>query len=312
MIGNCWMIAATTVLLVRYTSAFAVVPIGSSASFQRVRSTTFIFAEIIDGAPATATPAAPVEQVVVLPDAAAVGERVRRIVREAAQVAIAEHGHFCLAIPGGSILKMLVGILDEGDSEWTKSTYLAYVNHKCVDLADESAATHAKALKLFLSAWEGCHTVLLDGTSDGPKEAKSYQAKLQDLVAKGILPTKDNLPLFDLALIGVGDDGHIGSLYPNRSEVLEKDAWVLSVAMKNPPSITLSLPVMANAKRVIVAACGVSDKYPQGKSDGMRRAIVATEESLQTFPAVGLRPVATWVMDQAAASKLGDAYIASQ
>lgn len=78
--------------------------------------------------------------------------------------------------------------------------------------------------------------------------------------------------------------------------------------MKNPPSITLSLPVMANAKQVVVAACGVSDKYPQGKSDGMRRAVAAEDESLETFPAVGLRQIATWVMDEAAASKLGDAY----
>ncbi len=201
---------------------------------------------------------------------------------------------------------MLVGMLDDDNhnNDWTKSTSLAYVNHKCVDLSDENAATHAKAMKLFLSAWEGTHVVLLDGTSDGPNEAKSYQTKLQELVFKGLLPTRDNLPVFDLALIGVGDDGHIGSLYPNRSEVLQTDDWVMSVNLKSPPSITLSLPVMANAKKVVVAACGVSDKYPQGKSDGMR-AIVATEE---TFPAVGLRPVATWIMDQAAASKLGDAF----
>lgn len=78
--------------------------------------------------------------------------------------------------------------------------------------------------------------------------------------------------------------------------------------MKAPPSITLSLPVMANAKKVIVAACGVSDKYPEGKSAGMRRAVAADDETLQTFPAVGLRSRATWIMDKAAASKLGDTY----
>jgi 6-phosphogluconolactonase len=65
---------------------------------------------------------------------------------------------------------------------------------------------------------------------------------------------------------------------------------------------------MSNAKQVVVAACGVSDKYPQGKSAGMQRAIVAEGETLPTFPAVGLRSVATWVMDKAAASKLGEAY----
>lgn len=62
-------------------------------------------------------------------------------------------------------------------------------------------------------------------------------------------------------------------------------------------------------KKVVIAACGVSDKYPQGKSDGMRRAIVADDETLKTFPAVGLRDCATWVLDKMAASKLGDDYM---
>jgi len=117
--------------------------------------------------------------------------------------------------------------------------------------------------------------------------------------------------LYDYLLLSLlPDDGHIGSLYPNRDEVLVDDAgpWVLPVAMKDPPSITLSLPVMTHAKEVVVAACGVSDKYPQGKSDGMRRAIVAQDETLVTFPAVGLRDVAVWVMDEMAASKLGEEY----
>lgn len=245
------------------------------------------------------TTSTPVDQVVVLEDAAAVGMRIQQIVEQAAVDAIADKGHFWLAIPGGSILKMLVG--SKGD--WTSSTTIAYVNHKCVPMDDDNLATHAKAMKLFMSEWEGCNPIVLDGTDNGEEEAASYQAKLQNV------PVDSNgLPCFDLALIGVGDDGHIGSLYPNRPEVLETESWVLSVAMKSPPSITLSLPVMANAKQVVVAACGVSDKYPQGKSDGMRRAILDPNETPQTFPAVGLRQKATWVMDKAAASKLGDEY----
>tara|TARA_B110001452_G_scaffold200112_2_gene170070 strand:- start:459 stop:734 length:276 start_codon:yes stop_codon:yes gene_type:complete len=91
--------------------------------------------------------------------------------------------------------------------------------------------------------------------------------------------------------------------------VLVTDKWVLPVTMKTPGSISLSLPVMAAAKEVIIAACGVSDKYPQGKSAAMRRAIEG-DESLQTFPASGLREVATWLIDEAAASKLSPEYTA--
>jgi len=252
--------------------------------------------------------AAHVHQVVVLDDAAAVGDRIRDITVNAAKQAIAERGYFALAIPGGSILKMLAG--DDILGDWTSKTTICYVNHKCVAMNDADLATHAKAMGIFLNKWEGCNTITLDGTDDGVEEAKSYERKMKALDATILPRDSKGLPVFDLALIGVGDDGHIGSLYPGRDEVLvdESGPWVLSVEMKDPPSITLSLPVMTNAKQVVVAACGVSDKYPQGKSAGMKRAVVSENETIQTFPAVGLRRVATWVLDNAAASKLGDEY----
>jgi len=248
---------------------------------------------------------------VVLKDAEAVGARIRSIVKEAAAKAIEEKDSFAIAIPGGSILKMLVGSATEKqDEEWTRKTHLVFVNHKCVDIHDETLSTHAKAKKLFLDTWKGCNTIALDGTAHAAAEAKAYGAKIAiRLVDEGVMPVQDGIPVFDLALIGVGDDGHIGSLYPGRDEVFQTGhPWVLPVAMKDPPSITLNLDVMKGARQVVVAACGVSDKYPQGKSAGMRRAIVEEEETLDTFPAVGLRPVATWIMDKAAASRLGDAY----
>ncbi|KAL7562824.1 hypothetical protein ACA910_002446 [Epithemia clementina (nom. ined.)] len=268
---------------------------------------------------------APVHAVQIYANADEVGAAVRDIVEKAAQQALQERGHFALAIPGGSILKMLIGCGSKDESDWTAQTTLSYVNHKCVPMDDIATATHAKALNLFLKDWnENCHVILMDGTDNGPQEAASYQAKLQAL-SQDVLPRrgKDNgLPMFDLALIGVGDDGHVGSLYPNREEVLvgshdhnnddpnQQDIpWVLSVEMKNPPSITLSLPVMQAAKQVVVAACGVSDKYPQGKSAGMQRAIANPHETLTSFPAVGLRSQATWILDQAAASQLGPEYL---
>jgi len=261
-------------------------------------------------------PPTPVDDVVVLPDAASVGDAVRSIVVEAAERAVAERGHFALAIPGGSILKMLVGMsTDDGegrDMSWTSKATLAYVNHKCVDMDDGELATHAKARNLFLNEWEGTNAIVMDGTDDGPAEAASYEAKLKAL-PEDVLPRRADtgLPVFDLMLIGVGDDGHVGSLYPGRDEVSvgPDGPWVLCVDMKKPPSITLSLPAMRSARQSVVAACGVSDKYPRGKSEGMRRAVSAERETPQTFPAVGLRGFSTWIMDEAAASELGDDYL---
>ena len=276
----------------------------SSSSFSSSSSSSSSSSNTLASPPSTSP-----ENVLVLQDAKDVARYIRETVINSAQKAIHERGHFALAIPGGSILKMLSG--EMSDMSWTDKTTLVYVNHKCVSMDDIEASTHAKARKLFLDTWKGIETIILDGTANGDVEAQAYERKMR-AISENKLPRcpKTGLPVFDLSLIGVGDDGHIGSLYPGRDEVLvdSKGPWVLSVAKKQPPSITLSLPVMSSAHRVIVAACGVSDKYPQGKSEGMRRAIVAEGENLMTFPAVGLRNIALWVMDQPAASALGSKY----
>lgn len=256
-------------------------------------------------------PSTDVGNVVILKDADAVGQRIRDIVVEEAERAIADRGHFALAIPGGSILKMLTGS-DLKNKSWMAKTTIFYVNHKCVPMNDINLATHAKAEKLFLSEWEGVNVIKLGGSADAEMEAANYEEQMKSL-DENVLPIdpETDLPVFDLSLIGVGDDGHIGSLYPDRDEVLSGTygPWVLPVAMKEPPSITLSLPVMKGGKNTVVAACGVSDKYPQGKADGMRRAIAADDETIVSFPAVGLRDCALWVIDEMAASKLGGQYL---
>lgn len=250
---------------------------------------------------------APVEpsNVIVETDADAVAAAVCARLDAAAQAAIADHGHFALAIPGGSILKMLKG----STPSWASKTTLAYVNHKCVAMDDAELATHAKARALFLDGWAGVNTLVMSGSADAQSEAAAYEKALRDLPAATLPTDADGLPVFDMMLIGVGDDGHVGSLYPARDEVADASGrWVLPVEMKVPGSITLSLPVMAGAKEVLIAACGVSDKYPKGKSAAMARGIEGDAETPATFPAVGLRGAATWVLDAAAAGELGVDY----
>lgn len=220
----------------------------------------------------------------------------------AAAAAIAERGHFALAIPGGSVMKMLSGTAPT----WADKCTLVYVNHKAVPM-DDALATHSKASKLFLDdGWSGATVITLTGSSDAAAEATSYAAQLR-AIPESLLPQNAaGMPVFDLMLIGVGDDGHVGSLYPGQAAVDDTSgAWVLPVESKTPGSITLSLPVMQAAKEVLIAACGVSKKAPKGKGAAMLRAIESTDETPSTFPVVGLRGESTWwVLDGMAGSKL--------
>lgn len=204
-------------------------------------------------------------------------------------------------------MKMLSGTAPS----WADKCTLAYVNHKAVPMDDDALSTHAKASQLFLDeGWSGVNVLTLTGSSDTVVEANNYADQLKALSEATLPRDADGRPVFDLMLLGVGDDGHVGSLYPGQAAVEdESGSWVLPVAAKSPGSITLSLQLMKAAKEVLVAACGVSEKAPMGKGAAMLRAIEGSDDTPSTFPAVGLRGAKTWwVLDGAASSELSVDY----
>ena len=291
------------------TGLKALLLVSSAAALQapctRRPATHLAAVSLAELAEQSSLPPADKSRITVLSDADAVGAEVWKRIDEAGKRAVEERGTFTLAIPGGSVLKMLAGT----EPSWAEDCLLAYVNHKAVNDDDAALSTHAKARAGFLDAgWDGVDVLNLGGSSDAVAEACRYAELLELATQQNLLPVAatasgETIPVFDMMVIGVGDDGHVGSLYPNRDECTDDYSWCLPVEMKDPGSISLSLPVMRAAREVLVAACGVSEKYPQGKSDAMKRAI-ETEESVRDFPAAGLRDVAQYVFDEAAASKL--------
>jgi 6-phosphogluconolactonase len=186
-----------------------------------------------------------------------------------------------------------------------KKTTLAFVNHKCVPVDDVKTAIEAQARTKFLERWGLTDIVSLGGTSDGEKEATEYESKLKAISELSLPRDVDGFPVFDLALVGVGDDGHIGSLYPNRDEIDVIDGpWVVPAFQKDPPSISLTLPVMQRAKTTVISAAGKSEKYPKGKAAAMRLAIADESVTPKDFPASALREYATWILDEPNGSEM--------
>lgn len=61
---------------------------------------------------------------------------------------------------------------------------------------------------MFLDRWGLTNVITLDGTDDASAEAAAYQTKLEAIPEEVLPRDADGFPIFDLALIGVGDDGH--------------------------------------------------------------------------------------------------------
>mmetsp|Transcript_21975 Transcript_21975/g.54149 ORF Transcript_21975/g.54149 Transcript_21975/m.54149 type:complete len:183 (-) Transcript_21975:22-570(-) len=179
--------------------------------------------------------------------------------------------------------------------------HLAYVNHKCVPL-DDKDSTHFKAKGLFVDeVAPGIVTAPL-GTADGAKEATEYEKELRKLCDAEKLPVNsDGYPVFDLMLLGMGNDGHMGSLHPNRPEILHKGGeWILAAVKDSAPaSITMSLGVMNAAKCVVISMTGES------KAAAVKKALEDKDEP-GTFPVQMLAPQdgVTFVCDKGAAKDL--------
>lgn len=91
-------------------------------------------------------------------------------------------------------------------------------------------------------------------TSKSPKEAVDEYEK--NLRARGDFQ-------IDLALMGLGSDGHTASLFPGSPGVHEKEKWALATKSPDPETpdrLTMTFPVLLNAKKVFFLIRGASKK----------------------------------------------------
>jgi len=99
-------------------------------------------------------------------------------------------------------------------------------------------------------------------------------------------------PLFDVVLLGLGDDGHTASLFPGTTALMEQAHWVTTVVGATPqPRITLTFPVLESSRAVVFLVSGA------GKREALRRVWRGDD-----LPAARLRPRGEliWFVDRAA------------
>ena len=103
-------------------------------------------------------------------------------------------------------------------------------------------------------------------------------------------------PRLDIALLGVGTDGHVCSLFPGHALLDEEQQWVgVETAAPKPPTrrLTLTLPTLAAAELIVVAAFGTS------KHDAVRSALRDPESTLPLARALRRARRSLVLLDQA-------------
>lgn len=125
------------------------------------------------------------------------------------------------------------------------------------------------------------------------RSAEAYARELQSFYAADRLdPAR---PLFDLVLMGAGQDGHTASLFPGDPAIEETDRWVVGVPKANVapfvPRVSLTLPALASCREMLFEIAGHDKK-----------AILTRLLNGENLPAIRARSngETVWLVDQAA------------
>ncbi len=163
---------------------------------------------------------------------------------------IATKGKASLVVSGGSTPKPFFEALQGQELDW-ESVYITLADERWVDPKDPDSNELLVREHLLP---DGAHFVGLKSHAPDPASGcTETEAALKDVPQP-----------FDVVVLGMGDDGHTASLFPHAPELREALAPVnnlLCHAITPPsyaphPRITLTLPALLNANRIILHITG--------------------------------------------------------
>ncbi len=239
----------------------------------------------------------------ILPDAKALALRAADVFALAAQAAAAARGRLAAALSGGETPRALYHALARQQFAqkvpWRR-VHLYWSDERCVppgDPASNYGMAHEAFIKHVPIAAANVHR--MQGEREPEAAALAYDEELRAL-AKLERPASD-VPVFDLVLLGLGRDGHTASLFPHSPALDEEDRFcVATEAPGGSPRLTLTLPVINSARRVMVMASG-ADKA------GMVAEVFEGFRLPKAVPAQAVAPVKgqlLWLLDEDAAAEL--------
>jgi 6-phosphogluconolactonase len=132
-------------------------------------------------------------------------------------ILIASKEEVHIALSGGSTPKIVFDELAanfQKDINW-QGVHLYWGDERCVDPSDDDSnykMTVEHLISKIKIPEENIHRI--KGENEPPYEAKRYA----ELLNKN-LPKSNDIPSFDLVILGMGDDGHTASIFPHEIEL---------------------------------------------------------------------------------------------
>lgn len=241
------------------------------------------------------------ETVVVAGSAVDLARRAAAFLDARISMALIRNGQAVLALSGGSTPEMTYRCL-AGYRPDAASLALLQVDERLVSAGDPRSNG-----AMIRRAWGGRVPLLPMIPAENPLPAPGRLAAAYAHTLDRVAPARClGVPVVDLCILGLGEDGHTASLFPGSPALAERSRWVVPVAgpaapaggSPQVPRLTLTLPVLDAARCLVFlvqggAKAGVVRQVLQGKDDLLPAARLVRRARravwfLDTAAAVGL------------------------
>jgi 6-phosphogluconolactonase len=220
------------------------------------------------------------------PEAAAQG--AADLVAETLREAVATRGLATLALSGGRTPARMLERLAEQALPWSE-VHLFQTDERMV--SPDAAARNAHSIRRLLTERvalppQQVHWMPVEA-GDAESACLAYQAELRSVAGSP--------PVLDLVHLGLGEDGHTASLFPGDPSASRRERDVVTTQEHAGwRRMTLSAPVLENARRLLWLVCGA----------GKARALAALRRADPGVPSGRLPQQRAWLFaDRAAAAQ---------
>ncbi len=176
----------------------------------------------------------------------------------AARDAVARDGRFTICLAGGETPRSLYRLLarDYRDVIAWGRTEICFGDERCVPPHNPQSnfrLAWSTLLEQVPIVEQRVHRIL--GELGPDAAAREYDSQLRRLFVED-----PGIPTFDVAVMGVGNDGHTASLFPGDSALEEKKRWAAPAhapaGVKVRERVTLTLPVLTRTRTVMFLCAG--------------------------------------------------------
>ena len=232
------------------------------------------------------------KQVQVYADRSALVDGAMELIVERIKSAIAERQCCSIALSGGSTPQPLYMALATQDLPWHQIQI--YWGDERYVAPTHPDSNYGMAKKVWLDL------VPIPATNVHPMPTDLAQPQLAaDAYEREIQREMGSKPIFDIILLGMGDDGHTASLFPHTAALSVVDRLVTLGDKDGQPRLTFTATLINQARSTIFLVSGAS-KQPA------LAAVFAPSEDASTYPSRLIQPTGEliWLLDAAAGEKL--------